>query len=407
MAALDWTLQSAPLACHDLVYLAAEGVLCALRAGTSLSPLMTSPDGAIWTTRSRPSTPATNGEGSMRRLAASEGAIIGTLSEYENLELPPLYAPSPQHMLVSSNGASWSLTDRDPAFWYEQTFGCATWRPAWGFLAIATNADGGWVHALYSASGDSWTATEVSDNDGPTRQWYDLVWSESDEQFVAVASDGVHRSADGLSWDGGSGPDWLQALTYSPARGLYVAVGSTSIMTSPDGTTWTEASSLPSGHTHNAVCWAASLGIFVAVGAKAGSWTQLWSADGQTWQETGVETAHLSWSQVLWVEDLSLFVAVSGSPHATPVMTGVFTPDPPPQQRVTQLVSEVVSGPPTIRVTQLAEEVVSGPPTVRLTQLVTEVVHAPAPVTGGAIGGGGGGGGGTGTGSSGLVFVVS
>ena len=96
-------------------------------------------------------------------------------------------------------------------------------------------------------------------------------------------------------------------------------------MTSPDGTNWTSQTT-PANYEWFSVCWAAELGLFVAVCADvvapvgAGSQRVMTSPDGINWT-LRTAAATNNWLSVCWSPEQSILVAVSQSGTLTRVMT--------------------------------------------------------------------------------------
>lgn len=111
----------------------------------------------------------------------------------------------------------------------------------------------------------------------------------------------THTPASNRAWNG---------VCWAPSLGLFVAVAgggsSADVMTSPDGVTWTtRVPAVNAGWT--SVAWSASLSLFVAcsVGGDIMS-----SPDGITWTTRTSPEAN-PWLNVIWVPGLTLFVMVA------------------------------------------------------------------------------------------------
>jgi hypothetical protein len=79
------------------------------------------------------------------------------------------------------------------------------------------------------------------------------------------------------------------------------------VMTSPNGITWTTQTSA-ADDTWQSICWAAELGLLVAVSREGSVMT---SPDGITWRtRTGTGTTD-TWRSICWAAELGLLVAVA------------------------------------------------------------------------------------------------
>ena len=90
-------------------------------------------------------------------------------------------------------------------------------------------------------------------------------------------------------------------------------------MTSSDGIRW---SPQPSAADQNwvALCWAAELGLFVAVSESRIGNRVMTSADGRSWSLRQTP-ANNNWTWVCWAPELGLLVAVASSGTGNRVMT--------------------------------------------------------------------------------------
>lgn len=169
------------------------------------------------------------------------------------------------------------------------------------------------VNAIGPLACRNWVGVSVPTPEDST--FKDIVWSEEDQQFVAVASAGTNRaywSLDGVIWHIASvsvaANEW-NSVAYSPSLGRYVAVagtGTNRVAYSADGDTWTAASA-SQANTWQSVCWAAELNLFVAVSAD-GTNRVMTSPDGITWTNRTAAAAN-SWNDICYSPELNLFVA--------------------------------------------------------------------------------------------------
>lgn len=170
--------------------------------------------------------------------------------------------------------------------------------------------------------GKAWTIRTTS----PAQIPFHVCWSPGLNLWAACCASHVFTSPDGIDWTDRSvtSPVWCR-IAWSPELSLFCAIaqqdpGGTGkyVMTSPDGITWT-ARTASTNTTWQDICWASSLGLFVAV-ATSGATRVMTSPDGITW--TNRTAAALdTWSGVAWSPALSLLVAVGGASATQSVMT--------------------------------------------------------------------------------------
>jgi len=175
------------------------------------------------------------------------------------------------------------------------------WSPSAGvFVAVGTNT------VMTSPDGVTWTARTI-----PAGGWDAVTWSPDLALFAAVATSGANRvatSPDGVTWTAvtpvGITSSW-SAIVWSPGRHQFLATAvSSPVLSSADGVTWTGAAN-PGGPTlTHGLTWSPTLSLFVMVtnnGAAA-------SPDGVTW--TAGNLAAGAWRGVAWSPARNLFVAV-------------------------------------------------------------------------------------------------
>ena len=215
--------------------------------------------------------------------------------------------------------------------------------------------------ACSATAGRLWDLnTTPADND-----WRAVCWAPELNLLVAVSIDGSQRvmtSSDGIRWSSRTTPSdnntWI-AVCWSPERRLFVAVASSGssnrVMTSSDGIPgrarrageqqlggdllepgaaavcggglWRQhqpGDDLARWHhldrqetppaTLAGVCWAAELGLFVAVATSSNGTNQavMTSRDGITWTLRNTP-ADNSWRSICWAAQLGLLVAVGQS----------------------------------------------------------------------------------------------
>jgi predicted RecA/RadA family phage recombinase len=172
------------------------------------APVMTSPDGTLWTARFGMST------NDWQSVVFGNGIFVAVSN-----------TGTGDRVMTSSDGITWtsrtSAADND---WTSVTFGNSL------FVAVAETGTGDRV--MTSSDGITWTSrTSAADN-----SWTSVVFGNS--LFVAVSSDGTNRvmtSSDGVTWalDSAAEANSWTSATYG--NGLFVAVssdGTNRVMTS-------------------------------------------------------------------------------------------------------------------------------------------------------------------------------
>lgn len=247
------------------------------------------------------------------------------------------------------------------------------WSPPLGLFAVASNTAN--VNSIYtSPNGFNWTAQTT-----PAYGAWDIIWAPyvneiSSGCFLAISSNGVMRSTNGITWDGSNniiGNDWV-GLTWSQEKQIFVAVArtatvnSSTVMVSSNGFVWT-AYTPPINAT--AICFSKELGLFAAIGTTGGimistngiNWSVadstrsgsniIWSSelglfvanvqyptnfggntlniskDGRTWSTVSTPVDVSSWSALSFSPQLGTFVALSGTTDASGVVAGVYSSD--------------------------------------------------------------------------------
>jgi hypothetical protein len=145
-------------------------------------------------------------------------------------------------------------------------------------LQAITSSGGGFVAVggsiISSTDAASWTLHSSSAG----LVFSDILWAGGDNQFVAVGTDTVGTSEDGLSWSTTSLSGSLNDISWNGS--VYVAVGSSGrVYSSPDGSNWSERDSGTSQWLED-ITWDATLGQFFAVGWNGAI---IASPDGVNW----------------------------------------------------------------------------------------------------------------------------
>ncbi len=113
----------------------------------------------------------------------------------------------------------------------------------------------------------------------------------SGSMFVAVGSNGIVSSPDGITWTSRTNPSGQALTSVTYGGGIWVAVGGGSaIISSPDGITWTNRTPTGMGTiNYNAVAYGAgrfyaNANYITEAGGYGGGWV---SSDGITWRPAG------------------------------------------------------------------------------------------------------------------------
>jgi hypothetical protein len=312
-----WTISSTPIAglWYSITY--GNGLFVALGGADgyfhpySLEAIMTSPDGINWTVRSAPLE-------YWRSITYGNGLFVAV---GYNVITPGV--------MTSPDGINWTERVSPGGLWSSVTYGNG--------LFVAT-ANASYPGIMSSPDGINWTVrsqfsvlngivtygngvfvnigTDISfmiSYDGinwdfvrpaPYRYWNSVTYGNS--LFVAVSSSSVATSPDGINWKYRSVPsgDW-NSVAYG--NGLFVAVspyGTRLLMTSPDGITWTSSPL----YRRSGVSVAYGNNVYVSVS----SYGALYSYDGSTWnvsQNAPVDT----WVSVVYGNGYFMAVSQNGT----------------------------------------------------------------------------------------------
>ncbi|MGH7184499.1 MAG: WD40/YVTN/BNR-like repeat-containing protein [Nitrospiraceae bacterium] len=138
--------------------------------------------------------------------------------------------------------------------------------------------------------------------------------------FLGLTPKWITSDDQGDTWDAHTGiafgPIYL-AVCWAAALSLFVAVGvSDAIATSPDGDTFTPQTPPGDSLSWNAICYSPDLNLLVAVSADGVDNSVMTSGDGgTTWVSRSMPTGTTThyWKSVIWIAAFNLFVAVGGS----------------------------------------------------------------------------------------------
>ena len=149
-------------------------------------------------------------------------------------------------------------------------------------------------------------------------EWMSVVYGNG--LFVAVSSDGVMTSPDGISWTLQTPSTNQRWISVAYGNGLFVAVSSDDVMTSPDGITWTSKLMKRFFDRLELAAVTYGNGLFVAVSDRnrTSGGRVITSSDGINWTlQTSVPDRQ--WSSVTYGN--GLFVAVCDRSCDESVMT--------------------------------------------------------------------------------------
>ena len=210
-------------------------------------------------------------------------------------------------ILSKTLDTSWTSRTVISGAWTDITYGNGL------FVAVGTNL------VQTSPDGITWTSRTPADS----VQWRGVTYGNG--LYVAVANNGttaqqVMTSTDGINWTSRTSAVANQWESVTYGNGLYVAVSFNGtgdrIMTSPDGITWTTRVN-PVDFAFYDVTYGNGLFVAVANGGALSGLVQT-SSDGITWTaRNGSEVA--AWTSVTYGNNL--FVAVSNNAATNRVMT--------------------------------------------------------------------------------------
>jgi hypothetical protein len=305
-----WTTQSsaADNSWFSITWAPELGIFAAVANTGTGNRVMTSPDGANWTTR-------TTNDNAWNSIAwAPELSLFVAVS----------YNGTGNRVMTSPNGITWTTrTSAANDVWF-----AVCWAPEIRlFVAVSENGT-----VMTSPDGINWTSRTSAANN----LWHSVTWAAEAPNgsggtglFVAVSRNGsgnrVMTSPDGVTWTSrvnAAENEW-ESVCWSPDLGIFVAVGQTGmgnrVMTSPDGINWTSRTSA-TNNGWRSVIWARELGIFVAVANTGTGNRVMTSPDGINWTLRS-SAADNGWISVTWAPELGIFCAVAVSGTGNRVMT--------------------------------------------------------------------------------------
>lgn len=238
-------------------------------------------------------------------------------------------------VMTSPEGATWTTRHSPVASGTEPNWKSVTWGGPDGaerFVAVATTLDGNQV--MTSPDGITWTLqTTPARSGGGTTAWQSVTWGAG--RFVAVATDRVMTSSDGATWTEQILPDekgW-RSVVWGGQSGaeMFVAVGNDAVMTSVDGTTWTAPIDAPGANNWQSATWGGEAGSerFVAVAGNGSGDSVMTSTDGATWTAQSTVGNDQPWRSIVWggLDGTERFYAVSARGAGTADRRVMTSPD--------------------------------------------------------------------------------
>ena len=297
---VNWTASTPPSnSWYDIAWASSLGLFVALKQNSSATPVMTSPDGITWTSRSAPTT----GFPFWTSLAWSP-----TLNLFVAVA-----ASGSSRVMTSPDGINWTLRNASNA----STWNCVEWIPTLNLFVAGANAWGVNVNIMTSPDGINWTT-----RNSPSFQSKGFAWSQSLGLIVAVAdtSPKILTSPDGINWTSRTvtGVPQFSDVVWSPSLGLFVAVSRVDALLarSSDGINWTSYNaSFPHGISDfmTSIAWAPEISTFVMIGYDSGTGKVVFSSkDALTWTERTCPNPTNSWNKIAWSPALGIFAAVAG-----------------------------------------------------------------------------------------------
>lgn len=286
--------------------------------------IMSSPDGATWTTETSPTSSWLNDVtwANGKFLAVGENGTIvssndgstwstetsGTTGSLNGVTWSgtEFVTVGLNDVLISADGSSWTAGTAPPAY-----LESVAWSSSLGLYAAV-----GWNGDLFtSPDGGTWT------DRAPTTyspSYEDVTWTGT--SFVAVGDRGeIVTSDDGLTWTIRTSGSDIESVIWDGVQ--FVAVGDEGkVLTSADGDTWLYGSSGDGGHYHRDIAWNGSL---YAVGSQS----HIYTIGAGGWSAGQWLGATTSCSGVFW--DGSQFVCVGSGTGGASTWTspdgGTFT----------------------------------------------------------------------------------
>ena len=283
--------------------------------GGSTTPVATSPTGVTWTARS----------GGTVDHIWTDAIWVPSLALFVAVADT---SGTAQNVMTSPDGLTWSL----------RTAGDEGWRAVAGTSALLVAVGQGSLgDGAVMTSTDAVTWTTQSTTGMPAGGFYNIGYSETLAQFLAVRSPSVYSSVDGVAWtlrytNPAAYGFRVPRPTWSSTLGLWVAfqtdpadIANTAALTSPDGVTWTSTpfTGGMSEFLPTAVEWCASIATFVLIDETTKFAT---STNGTTWTVGTKATG--DWQALAWAPALSLLAATGTNGTTADAMTASYSSAP-------------------------------------------------------------------------------
>ena len=227
-------------------------------------------------------------------------------------------------LVVTGTTASTITCSISPAFIANQTVNSGN------VVTVATNS--GFITAYTSTNGSVWAKATQYGQSTPTFAVAALAYSPTLNTFVGVGTNSqIYDTGAGNAWTAVASPvsgTWT-SVTWASDLGIFLAVGTNAVMTSVNGITWTSVSAPPTG------AWltvARGGGVFMATGNNNPN-TAAYSYDGINWVVFNIQsdttsnfgtTAQQAYYGLAYSPTLSLF-SIGGTFNYTMTMNGNFT----------------------------------------------------------------------------------
>lgn len=181
---------------------------------------------------------------------------------------------------ICKNGKDWKFTEWDFERDFEM-YGLCYSEKLGLFVGVGESRK-----VVTSTDGEHW---ELNDLDGGG-YFYDVIYSEEKELFIAVGGGFIYKSLNGYDWQlvADELETTLNAVTY--ADGKFVAVGNGLVAYSTDGTTWNSV--VVNGYNMTGVTYSIANALFVAV-TDSGELIKIQSADLTSWLVSEITTESL------------------------------------------------------------------------------------------------------------------
>lgn len=288
IAARTWTAGAGPVNSVYETIVSVKPLRLLVAVGSGAPRIVTSPDGVTWTTRTSPV-----GTDTWRDLVYASG-----------LSLLVAAGDGTTKVATSPDGITWTARPSQTV-----SLKAIAYSPTLNRLVGVSAAT---AQFYTSADGITWAAV----TSGITHIYNDITWSPTLGKFLAVTSNFVASSTDGLVWTEVAGPANLTYVTWSTPLGIFAAVTGTLssiVSTSPDGITWTSRTISTVGlqGTWQRIAWSNELGMFMATDIPADNTTRaLISVDGVNWVGVLTGTIAVQGKAICWCDYMLRFAVL-------------------------------------------------------------------------------------------------